>query len=442
LLIWMAWIRLWGCIKMHSRLENSYIKILKDLIKIPSISFDGFDNNNVKRCANAVFNLFRAHKFDKVRFLGEKTGKPAVFAQLNGNPKLPSVLLYAHYDVQPAAPDAFNPYIKNGRLYGRGSADDKAAVILHLTAALIAKTALGNDCPTIKILIEGEEECGSPNLSTLLKECKELKSDVAIVCDSSNWDETTPAIVNSLRGVLSLEVELKSMAKPLHSGLWSGPIPDVAQGLAHILTKLELPKHSAKAQMPYSAKRLRQECELLGKTQILVKESEILTSLWKQPSITVTAIEAGNRKLAGNVLQNTAWARISIRIPPGMDVKKVLSTIKKNIEASCPWGLTLSIKTEKGISEPWETKTDNKFFKKMLVALQKGYGKKAVVMGCGASIPMVAALSKAFKGMPVLLTGVEDPKSNAHGENESVSLDVLSKAIVSEALFFATLGEK
>jgi len=119
-----------------------------------------------------------------------------------------------------------------------------------------------------------------------------------------------------------------------------------------------------------------------------------------------------------------------------------LSATQKNIKASCPWGLTLSIKTEKGISEPWETKTDNRFFKKMLAALQKGYGKKAVVMGCGASIPMVAALSKAFKGMPVLLTGVEDPKSNAHGENESVSLDVLSKAIVSEALFFATLGEK
>jgi len=427
---------------MHSRLEDSYIKILKDLIKIPSISFEGFDRNNVKRCANAVFNLFKNHNFDKVRFLGEKTGKPAVFAQLNGNPKLPSVLLYAHYDVQPAAPEAFNPSVKSDRLYGRGSADDKSAIILHLTAALIAKAALGKDCPTLKILVEGEEECGSPNINALFKECKNLKSDVAIVCDSSNWDENTPAIVNSLRGVVSMEVEVKSMEKPLHSGLWSGPIPDVAQGLAHILAKLELPKHSAKTQIPYSSKKLRKECELLGKTQILVKENEILTSLWKQPSITVTAIEAGNRKFSGNVLQNKAWARISIRIPPGMNVKKILNAIQKNIKASCPWGLTLSIKTEKGISEPWETKTDNKFFKKMLSALQKGYGKKAIVMGCGASVPMVAALSKAFKDMPVLLTGVEDPKSNAHGENESVSLAILSKAIVSEALFFAALGGK
>jgi len=433
-------------------MHNDYIDLLKELVKIPSISFKGFEQSDIKKCANAVFDIFKKNNFDEVRLLGEKTCYPAVFAELKGNPNLPSVLLYAHYDVQPPMREnlwlspAFEPEIRGGRLYGRGTADDKGAILIHFAAALIAKKILGKNCPTIKILIEGEEEIGSPNLNALIKECKNLKSSVAIVCDSSNWNETTPAIVSSLRGMIALEIEVKSMEKPLHSGIWSGPVPDAAQGLAHILAslaKIKFPKaRSLKMYPSYGYKELKKECALLNETQILVKEKDILKSLWHIPTITVTAMEAGSRKNAGNVLQNSAWARVSIRIPPGMDIKKVLSISKKHINDNCPWGLKLSIKTESGSSEPWETKTEHKFFKKMLVALEKGYGKKTIITGCGASIPMVPALSKAFKNMPVLLTGIGDPKSNAHGENESVSLAVLEKAILSEIVFLASLGEK
>ncbi len=443
---------------------DSYIEILKDLVKIPSVSFDGFEKGHIKKCAYAVFELFKKNNFDEVRFLGS-TSHPAVFAELKGNPDLPSVLLYAHYDVQPPMREnlwlspAFEPQIRNDRLYGRGAADDKAGIIVHLAAALIAKKILGKNCPALKFLIEGEEECGSPNLENLLKECKNLESSVAIICDSSNRNETTPSIVSSLRGMLALEIEVKSMEKPLHSGAWSGPIPDVAQGLSHILAsltdkngniKVKLPKTPslakdilesyAKISKSYGYNELRKECSL--QSNILAKEKDILKSLWRHPSITVTTIEAGNRKNAGNVLQNCAWARVSIRIPPGMDVEKVLKSTKKHIENACPWGLKLSIKIEEGSANPWETKIEHKFFKKMLAAMEKGYGKKALITGCGASIPMVPALSGTFKDMPILLTGVEEPESNAHGENESVSLALLKKAILSEALFFASLGEK
>jgi len=443
---------------------DGYIEILKDLVEIPSVSFDGFEKSNIKKCADTVFELFKKNNFSKVRFLGS-TSYPAVLAELKGNPDLPSVLLYAHYDVQPPMREnlwlspAFEPEIRNGRLYGRGAADDKAGIIVHLAAALIAKKTLGKNCPTLRFLIEGEEECGSPNLENLLNECKNLKSSVAIVCDSSNRSETTPSIVCSLRGMLALEVEVRSMEKPLHSGAWSGPIPDVAQGLSHILAsltdkngniKVKLPKTPplakdilksfAKISKNYGYKELRKECSL--QSNILAKEKDILKSLWRQPSITVTAIEAGSRKNAGNVLQNCAWARVSIRIPPGMDMEKVLISTKKHIEAACPWGLKLFIKVAEGGANPWETKIGHKFFKKMLTAMENGYGKKALITGCGASVPMVPALSRTFKNMPVLLTGVEDPKSNAHGENESVSLALLKKAILSEALFFASLGER
>jgi len=433
---------------------ESHLETLKDLIKIPSISFDGFDQSNITKCAEAVSELFKKNNFDQVRLLGKQTN-PAVFAELKGNPNLPSVLLYAHYDVQPPMREnlwltpAFDPQIRDGRLYGRGTADDKAAIITHLAAALIAKKILGENCPTLKFLIEGEEECGSPNISALLKECKELKSSVAIICDSSNWNETTPAIVSSLRGMLALEIEVKSMEKPLHSGTWSGPIPDAAQGLARILASLTPPKAPplaknildsfAEMSKSYGYKELKKEGSLLNTTQILVKEKDILKSLWRNSTVTVTAMEAGSRKNAGNVLQNTAWARVSIRVPPGLDIKKVLEQSKKQIETACPWGLKLSIKTESGMATPWETKTEHIFFKKMLTALEKGYGKKPLITGCGASIPMVAAISKAFKDMPILLTAVGDPKANAHGENESVSLAVLKKAILSEVLFLQLL---
>jgi acetylornithine deacetylase/succinyl-diaminopimelate desuccinylase-like protein len=321
-----------------------------------------------------------------------------------------------------------------------------------LAAALIAKKILGKNCPTLKFLIEGEEECGSPNITALLKECKKLKSSAAIICDSSNWDEATPAIVSSLRGMLALEIEVKSMEKPLHSGTWSGPIPDAAQGLSRILASLKPPKAPqpaknilesfAEMSKSYGCKELKKESSLLKNTHILAKEKDILKSLWRGSSITVTAMAAGSRKNAGNVLQNCAWARVSIRVPPGMDMKKVLNQSKKQIESACPWGLKLSIKTEGGMAAPWETKTEHIFFKNMLAALEKGYGKKPLITGCGASIPMVAAISKAFRGMPVLLTGIGDPKANAHGENESVSLAVLKKAILSEVLFFGSLGKE
>jgi len=377
------------------------------------------------------------------------------------------VLLYAHYDVQPPMREnlwlspAFEPQIRSDRLYGRGAADNKAGIIIHLAAALIAKKILGKNHPTLRFLIEGEEESGSPNINTLLKECKNIESSVAIVCDSSNWDEITPAIVSSLRGMLAMEIEVKSMEKPLHSGIWSGPIPDAAQGLSHILASLTDRNGNIKVKLPgtlplakniqesfarmskiYGYEELKKECELQDETQILTKEKDILKSLWRSHSITVTAMEAGGRKNAGNVLQNSAWARVSLRAAPGSDLKKILKSIEKHIKNVCPWGLKLSIKIEDGMSEPWETKTEHEFFKKMLEALEKGYGKKALITGCGASIPMVAALSGAFKDMPILLTGAQDPKTNAHSENESVSLAVLKKAILSEILFFASLGEK
>ncbi|GHV10713.1 dipeptidase [Fibrobacterales bacterium] len=442
-----------------------YLEELKKLVKIPSISFNGFDKKHIADCANAVAELFKKTDFQSVKLLDTGTDSPAVFAEMKGFGTAPVILLYAHYDVQPQMQEdrwhspPFEPQIRNERLYGRGAADDKAGIIANLAAALTArKLKEGKNFPTLKFLIEGEEEAGSPNLEKLLSKYKdELKCDAAIICDVANFSEKIPAVVASLRGMLAVEIEVRSMNAPLHSGMWSGAIPDAVQGLCKMLSSLTdengkiaikgMPTEPAlensvaesyeKISEQYGEEELRKESELFPKTQLLT--SEIIKSMWRDQTLTITTIQAGDRKNAGNVLQNSAWARISLRLTPGTDLEIAKFALLEHLKAVVPWGLELSIKVEGGSAPAWETKTEHRFFQKMLSALETGYGEKPLITGCGASIPLVPALEKAF-AIPLLLIGIEDPLTNAHGENESVSLDSLKKTIVSETVFFLECG--
>ena len=222
-----------------------YVKTLEDLIRIPSISFDNFDQNEVLRSANAVKELFENHGFENAQFLTPPSGRPSVFAELKTNPKNPTILLYAHHDVQPTMREAlwisspFVPEIRDNRLYGRGAADDKSGIVLHLAAVTQALAVCGNRMPNIKFLIEGEEECGSSGFESILTKNKELlKCDAVIIADLSNFDEGVPSLTTSLRGMSAVSVVLKSIKTPLHSGSWSGPIPDPVQALCKIIASL------------------------------------------------------------------------------------------------------------------------------------------------------------------------------------------------------------
>lgn len=441
-----------------------YVELLKALIRIPSISFDHFDQNEVRRSAQAVKALFESYGFTNAQFLSPRSERASVFAELKTHPENPTILLYAHHDVQPTMREAlwesapFTPEVRNGRLYGRGAADDKSGIILHIAAVSQALAVCGDRMPNIKFIIEGEEECGSSGFGELLEKNRELlRADAVIIADLSNFAAGTPSITTSLRGMSAVSVIVKSVKSPLHSGSWSGPIPDPVQALCKMVASLtdadgnilvehfndgiaeptEEERESYRA-LRYTEEVFRKESGMLPRTKILGGKDSILETLWRKPSLVVTAFEAGSRTQAGNVLQDSAYARIGIRLAPGMQTERATRLLEEHLKKNCPDGLTLSLIPEDG-ANPFTTDISHPYYALMKEAMTKAYGTEAKYIGCGASIPGAQLFRDTLGDIPILMTGLEDPECNAHGENESLGLQDFERGIVAEALFFEGL---
>lgn len=441
-----------------------YVELLKALIRIPSISFDHFDQAEVHRSAQAVKTLFESYGFTNAQFLTPRSGRASVFAELKTHPDNPTVLLYAHHDVQPTMREAlwesapFAPEVRNGRLYGRGAADDKSGIILHIAAVSQALAVCGDRMPNIKFIIEGEEECGSSGFGELLEKNRELlRADAVIIADLSNFSAGTPSITTSLRGMSAVSVIVKSVKAPLHSGSWSGPIPDPVQALCKMVASLtdaegnilvehfndgiaeptaeELESYKA---LHYTEETFRKESGMLPGTKVLGGKDSILETLWRKPSLVVTAFEAGSRNQAGNVLQDSAYARIGIRLAPGMQTERATRLLEEHLKRNCPDGLTLTLIPEDG-ANPFTTDVSHPYYTLMKDAMTKAYGTEAKYIGCGASIPGAQLFRDTLGDIPILMTGLEDPECNAHGENESLGLQDFERGIVAEALFFEGL---
>lgn len=441
-----------------------YVELLKALIRIPSISFDHFDQAEVHRSAQAVKTLFESYGFTNAQFLTPRSGRASVFAELKTHPDNPTVLLYAHHDVQPTMREVlwesapFAPEVRNGRLYGRGAADDKSGIILHIAAVSQALAVCGDRMPNVKFLIEGEEECGSSGFGELLENNKALlQADSVIIADLSNFSAGTPSITTSLRGMSAVSVIVKSVKAPLHSGSWSGPIPDPVQALCKMVASLtdaegnilvehfndgiaeptaeELESYKA---LHYTEETFRKESGMLPGTKVLGGKDSILETLWRKPSLVVTAFEAGSRNQAGNVLQDSAYARIGIRLAPGMQTERATRLLEEHLKRNCPDGLTLTLIPEDG-ANPFTTDVSHPYYALMKAAMTKAYGTEAKYIGCGASIPGAQLFRDTLGDIPILMTGLEDPECNAHGENESLGLQDFERGIVAEALFFEGL---
>ncbi len=443
-----------------------YVELLKALIRIPSISFDHFDQNEIYRSAQAVKALFESYGFTNAQLLTPESGRSSVFAELKTHPKNPTILLYAHHDVQPTMREAlwesapFAPEIRNGRLYGRGAADDKSGIILHIAAVSQALAVCGDRMPNIKFIIEGEEECGSSGFGELLEKHRELlRADAVIIADLSNFATGTPSITTSLRGMSAVSVIVKSVKAPLHSGSWSGPIPDPVQALCKMIAPLTdaegnilvehfndgiaEPTEEERASyhaLRYTEETFRKESGMLPGTKLLGGKDSILETLWRKPSIVVTAFEAGSRTQAGNVLQDSAYARIGIRLAPGMQTERATRLLEEHLKKNCPDGLSLSLIPEDG-ANPFTTDISHPYYAMMKDAMTKAYGKEAKYIGCGASIPGAQLFRDTLGDIPILMTGLEDPECNAHGENESLVLQDFERGIVAEALFFEGLSQ-
>jgi cysteinylglycine-S-conjugate dipeptidase len=266
-----------------------------------------------------------------------------------------------------------------------------------------------------------------------------------------------PSLTVSLRGLVAVELELKALERPVHSGVWGGTVPDVISSLCRILSSLTRPDGSIAIPgmldkvVPATQNELADWATLPFDREHFARQAGIPSALapldavnlgrrlWRTPALTINGIQSGTQGKTGNVLMDKAWARVGIRIVPGMDPRRTMDLLVNHLKAQVPQGLELSI-SEESLAPSWSTATDHPLFAQARQAMADGYGTHPVAIGCGASIPFVEAVTQALGGIPALLVGVEDPWCNAHSENESVHLGDLEKAIKSQARFFGSVG--
>jgi acetylornithine deacetylase/succinyl-diaminopimelate desuccinylase-like protein len=445
--------------------RTAHLDALKDLVRIPSVSFPGFDPAQVRRCAKSVASFLKECGLNDVRLLETGTGYPSVFGQWTGAPGRPTILLYAHYDVQPVGREElwisppFEPTVRNGRLYGRGTSDDKAGAVMHAVAVRSCLNATGSLPVNVKILIEGEEEVGSTNLSGILKKNLGLLSaDAVLIADSENFDSGIPTLTASLRGIVTVNVEVRSLESSVHSGTWGGPLPDPVQALSRMIASLadkegrpDIPGLHDKVRklsprdavrlnsLPFNESLFRKQARLLDGVRINGGHGSIFEKMWYLPSVAVNAIEASSRKQAANIINDVAWARIGIRIVPDMDTAETLELLMNHLRKNTPWGVQVTMKPETP-APWWKTDTTGPVFETALRSLEQGYGEKPVVVGAGGSIPFVQTITDAFHGAPALLFGVGDPYTAAHSENESLLISDWEKGCRSLIHLFAGLA--
>jgi acetylornithine deacetylase/succinyl-diaminopimelate desuccinylase-like protein len=440
---------------------------MQNLARSPSVSFSGYDPENVKRSAQATADWLRGSGLTTVEIWELPGTFPCVFAEWKSIAvDAPTLLLYAHYDVQPPMraelwkSPPFEPTERDGRLYGRGTADDKAGIAVHAASIAAWLQTAGTLPVNVKVLIEGEEEIGSPNLSAYLHHYKDrLACDFMVLTDLSNYDVGKPSLTTSLRGLITLDITVAGLKSPLHSGMWGGPIPDPVAGLCKMLATLTdadgrvaVPGLLEQVVPPTAEERA--DFEALGMTEEIFREqagilegvslfgnaSELLAKTWREPSFSINAVEAGLRKSAGNVLLDSAWARIGLRLAPGMDPESCTRIVLEHLRKVCPWGLRLEAVPEQG-AKPWKTRPDHPVFEVAKKSLTAGYGNEAVCIGCGGTIPFVDQFTDILGDVPALLVGIEDPYTNAHSENESLHLGDFDKAVRSQIRFMADLAE-
>ncbi|BCJ44849.1 dipeptidase [Actinoplanes ianthinogenes] len=424
---------------------------LERLVRIPGIAFEGFDHSHVERSAEAVAELLRGCGLDTQ--IVRHGGQPAVIGRKPAPPGAPTVLLYAHHDVQPAgdpalwASDPFEPVERDGRLYGRGAADDKAGVMAHVAAL----RAFGDQLPVgVVVFVEGEEEYGSDSLDAIIQaHLDELRSDVIVIADSGNWEVGTPALTTSLRGLVNLFVEVKVLKSAVHSGMFGGAVPDALMTLSRLLTSLHDDDGEVAvgglvgregASVDYPEDRFRHEAGVLDGVA-LIGRGTITDRTWTKPAISVLGIDAPRTLEAANALQATAKAKIGVRVAPGDDPKSVYAAVKSHLEKNVPWGAHVEVTLESD-GDPCVIDATGAGFEAARAAFRSAWdGAEPVDMGIGGSIPFIATFQELFPGATILVTGVEDPHSAAHGPNESLHLGEFERVCVAEVLLLKNVAE-
>src|SRR6478609_7658088 len=427
-------------------------KDLEDLVRIQSVSADPERLHEVERSAEKTAELLAAEGVEVEIVRAFDGAPPAVIGEKKGPEGAPTVLLYAHHDVQPENDHAdwdsppWEPTERDGRLFGRGAADDKAGIMAHVGALRV----YGDDLPvTVRLFIEGEEEVGSDTLVELLGKYQErLEADVIVIADSGNWDIGVPALTTSLRGLVRVDVEVRTLTHAVHSGMWGGLVPDALMTLARVISTLHddagdvaiAGLHSGPAaDVDYPEERLRAESGGAPGIEWIGSGSTV-ERLWTKPSLSITGLDAPKVAGASNTLVPAARARISLRVAPGDTTTNALACLVRHLEQHVPWGATLA-HTVVDTGEATQIAATGPAYDAARAAFSEAWdGTAPVDMGVGGSIPFIAEFLVAFPEASVLVTGVEDPDTRAHGANEGLHLAEFERVVLAEALLLRNLG--
>jgi cysteinylglycine-S-conjugate dipeptidase len=423
---------------------------LAELVGIPGISATSFPPSEVRRSAVATAETAIDYGLQDVRLL-ENPGHPAVFGELRVASDAPTVLIYGHHDVQPPGrierwtSPPFEPAIRDGRMYGRGTADDKGGYLAWLAAANACAAREELKC-NLKFLVEGEEEIGSPHLATLLDGHRDVFGcDFIVLCDTPNFARGVPALTYRLRGNCIVDVEVRCLERPLHSGQGGGLVPDATMILCTLLARLrtlEIPWHvdetqlEAMRRLPFDSDRIRRDFGVLDGVELLAVSWE---HVWARPSLTITAIESVPVAQAANQIADAARARISLRTVRDIDSRKAGEMLVHALTTNVPHGARVDATIAGGPSW-WEADPRHAIFSAARRALSRGFGTDAVMVGSGGSIGFVKPFAELAGEIPPLLTGVQDPHSNAHSEDESLDLGDWEKAMNSAVYLFDELA--
>ena len=442
--------------------REDHLNELKELLRIPSVSTKSENKPDIERAAYWVAEELRAAGLENVEIAPTKM-HPLVYGESLHAPGKPTVLFYGHYDVQPAEPlelwtsPPFEPTVRDGNLFGRGTADDKGQVHIHLKALEALRNTSGKLPINVKVMIEGEEEVGSVSLWDFVRKNRErLKADALIVSDTAMLAKGVPSITYGLRGLNYYQIELTGPAQDLHSGIFGGAVPNPITILAETIAKLHdknfhvaIPgfyddvavpsrqERKALNALPWKEKDFR---KTVGAPALSGEKGfSIVEQLWVRPTLEVNGIWGGYMgEGAKTVIPSKAYAKISTRLVPNQDPAKIAKLVERHIRKLLP--KTVHCKFEVlSMGKPWVAPYTHPIFQKAIHALESGFGKKAVFIREGGSIPFVTQMYDTFK-VPCVLLGFGLPDENAHAPDEHLSLDNYFGGIKAVALFYEQLA--
>lgn len=437
--------------ELAARLDASFAQVVADLthlVRIPSVSADSFDQSTLTASAAAVEGLLAGQGLT-ARVTSVPGGRPAVVAERTGTGAARSVLLYAHHDVQPPGSvetwdqdDPFEPVERNGRLYGRGTADDKAGIAVHVGALRL----LGEDLPlTVRCFVEGEEEVGSPTFAEFLAaHSAELEADTIVVLDSANWKVGVPALTTSLRGLAEAQVTVRVAEHALHSGMFGGPLLDAPTLMCRLLATLHDERGAVAvaglaapepAQVDYAEADFRADSSVVPSYRLT---EPIAERLWTAPALSIVGMDVTPVDRRSNTIAPVCRAALSLRVPPHQDPAEAFAALERHLEDHAPLGAEVTVSP--GELGPAYSAARGRAAEIAHASLADAWQAPSVEIGVGGSIPFISDFARVYPEAEILVMGIEDPDSRAHSENESMHLGELKNAVLAEAILLARLA--